>query len=115
MSEFSSCSWEVLRGKIGLEGANKELDERIKDIYNKLRDITSVSSNLTLFKKLQELKPLWVPAIDQYERTVLHLAALNGNTKLACALVNAGALINEKDGIARIDKSKADLDQNRCR
>ena len=101
MSEFSSYSWEVLRGKIGLEGANKELDERIKDIYNKLHDITSVSSNLTLFKKLQELKPLWLPAIDQYERTVLHLVALNGNTKLACALVNAGALINEKDGIGQ--------------
>ena len=101
MSEFSSRSWEVLRGNIGLEGANKELDERIKDVYNKLRDITSVSSNRTLFNKLQELKPLWFPATDQYERTVLHLAALNGNTKLACALVNAGALINEKDGIGQ--------------
>ena len=70
MSEFSSCTWEVLRGKIGLEGANKELDERIEDIYAKLRDLTTVSSNRTLFNKLQELKPLWLPAIDQYERTV---------------------------------------------
>ena len=40
-------------------------------------------------------------AIDQYERTVLHVAALNGNSRLVCSLINAGANISSKDGIGQ--------------
>ena len=44
------------------------------------------------------LKESWIDAVDQYERSVLHLAALNGNTR---HLINAGAHINLKDGIGQ--------------
>ncbi len=86
---------------IGLEGANVELDRRISGIFNTLRDITSVSSKNILTHKVRELKYSWFPAIDQYERTILHHAALNGNTRLVCALVDSGARINAKDGIGQ--------------
>ena len=101
MSDFPSCTWEDLREKIGLEGANAELDRRIASIFNTLRDITSVTSNSSLKHKVSELKYSWFPAIDQYERTILHLAALNSNTRLVCALVDSGARINAKDGIGQ--------------
>ena len=39
------------------------------------------------------------PAKDQYQRTVLYLAALNRNSKLARCLVLSGAHVNAKDGI----------------
>ena len=101
MSDFASCTWEDLREKIGLEGANAELDRRIASIFNTLHDITSVTSNSSLKHKVSELTYSWFPAIDQYERTILHLAALNGNTRLVCALVDSGARINAKDGIGQ--------------
>ena len=100
MSDFASCTWEDLREKIGL-GANAELDRRLASIFNTLRDITSVTSNNSLKHKVSELKYSWLPAIDQYERTILHLAALNGNTRLVCALMDSGARINVKDGIGQ--------------
>lgn len=101
MTNFSSYTWDGLREKIGLEGANAELDKRITGIFNTLRDITSVTSMNSLTQKVRELKYSWFPAIDQYERTILHLAALNGNTRLVCALVDSGARINAKDGIGQ--------------
>ena len=58
-----------------------------------------MSSKNILTHKVRELKYSWFPTIDQYERTILHLAALNGNTRLICALVDSGARINAKDGI----------------
>lgn len=39
--------------------------------------------------------------IDQFERSVLHLAALNGNTRLVVGLINSGACINARDGIGQ--------------
>ena len=48
---------------------------------------------------LKERQGEWQSAKDQYERTVLHLAALHGNTKLVRCLVLSGAHINAKDGI----------------
>jgi ankyrin repeat protein len=101
MTDFAICTWDDLREKIGLEGANVELDRRISGIFNTLRDITSVSSKNILTRKVRELKYSWFPAIDQYERTILNLAALNGNTRLVCALVDSGARINAKDGIGQ--------------
>ena len=100
MSDFASCTWEDLCEKIGL-GANAELDRRLASIFNTLRDITSVTSNNSLKHKVSELKYSWLPAIDQYKRTILHLAALNGNTRLVCALMDSGARINVKDGIGQ--------------
>ena len=101
MTDFASCTWDDLREKIGLQGANAELDRRISGIFNTLRDITSVSSKNSMTHKVRELKYSWFPAIDQYERMILHLAALNGNTRLVCALVDSGARINAKDGIGQ--------------
>ncbi len=48
------------------------------------------------FKEKQEE---WQPAKDQYQRTALHLAALNGNTKVFCYLVLSGAHVIAKDEI----------------
>ena len=48
---------------------------------------------------LKERRGEWQPTKDQYERTVLHLAALHGNTTLVRCLVLSGAHINAKDGI----------------
>ena len=101
MTDFAICTWDDLREKIGLEGANVELDRRISGIFNTLHDITSVSSKNILTHKVCKLKYSWFPAIDQYERTILHHATLNGNTRLVCALVDSGVRINAKDGIGQ--------------
>ncbi len=67
-----------------------------------LCDITSVScSNTELCNKIRDFKNSWYPATDQYEKTVLHLTALNGNTRLAVGLVHCGAHINAQDGISQ--------------
>jgi ankyrin repeat protein len=57
------------------------------------------TSNVELYNKIKEFRGTWYPATDQYDRTVLHLAALNGNTKLVVGLINSGARINARDGI----------------
>jgi hypothetical protein len=36
MTDFAICTWDDLREKIGLEGANVELDRRISGIFNTL-------------------------------------------------------------------------------
>ncbi len=59
-----------------------------------------LSKNI-LTRKICELKYSWFPAIDQYEKTILHHAALNGNTWLVCALVDSRAKINAEDGIGQ--------------
>ena len=95
MTDYKLSSWSDLRANVGLQQVNKELDERTNRIFKTLRDITSVScSNAELCNKIRDFKNDWYPATDQYERTVLHLAALNGNTRLAVGLVYCGARIN---------------------
>ncbi len=102
MTDYKLSSWSDLRANVGLQQVNKELDERTNRIFKTLRDITSVScSNAELCNKIRDFKNDWYPATDQYERTVLHLAALNGNTRLAVGLVYCGARINARDGIGQ--------------
>ena len=98
----SELTWEQLVQKIGVSEANKELDKRTKEIFDTLKDLTSVYNNdNSLQERVKVLKPVWYPARDQYKRTVLHLAALTGNTRLVRALVFVGALVNEQDGISQ--------------
>jgi hypothetical protein len=52
MTDFAICTWDDLRKKISLEGANVELDQRISGIFNTLRDITSVSLKNILTQSL---------------------------------------------------------------
>ena len=40
MTDYKSFSWSDLRANVGLEGVNKELDERTNGIFKTLRDIT---------------------------------------------------------------------------
>jgi hypothetical protein len=104
MTDYNSFSWSDLRAIVGLEGVNKELDERTNGIFKTLRDITSMTmstSNVELYNKIKEFRGTWYPATDQYDRTVLHLASLNGNTKLVVGLINSGARINARDGIGQ--------------
>ena len=37
----------------------------------------------------------WLPARDQYLRSILHLPAFQGNTRLVKCLVYAGAVVND--------------------
>jgi len=101
MADVSS-DWEGLICKIGDPQANRELDRRINEIFATLRDITSIcTSQVALTSKVKALKATWSPARDQYKRSVLHLAALNGNTRLVCALIKSGAQVNVRDGIGQ--------------
>ena len=102
MTDYRSFSWSDLRAKVGLQEVNKELDERTHSIFKTLRDIASISSsNVALCNKIIDFKDVWYPTTDQYERTVLHLAALNGITKLVVGLIHSGAHINVRDGIGQ--------------
>ena len=102
MTDYKLSSWSDFRANIGLQDVNNELDERTNRIFKTLRDIASLSySNTELGNKIRVLKNDWYSATDQYERTVLHLAALNGNTRLVVGLVHCGARINARDGIGQ--------------
>ena len=99
-TELESVSWDVLIANIGLPLVNEVLDARMSSLFIKLQELTSLTfTDSTLIIELKEKREEWQPAKDQYERTVLHLAALNGNTKLVRCLVLSGAHVNAKDGI----------------
>ena len=99
---LDSLNWSELITKIGVTEVNKELDKRFKSIFETLRDITSVYiSDASLTERIISLKPEWLPARDQYERAVIHLASLNGNTRLVRCLVHSGCPINIRDGIGQ--------------
>ncbi len=101
MTEYNMLSCSKLRGKIGLNGVNKE--ERTNRMFNKLRQIATTSfSNIELCDKLKTIKSSWDDVIDQYKRSVLHLVALNGNTRLVVGLTNSGACINARDGLVKL-------------
>jgi hypothetical protein len=56
MTDYKSFSWSDLRANVGLEGVNKELDERTNGIFKTLRDITSMTmstSNVELYNKIK--------------------------------------------------------------
>ena len=75
-------NWSELISKIGVTEFNKELDKRFLSIFETLRDLTSVYiSDASLTERVKSLKTEWLPARDQYERAVIHLASLNGNTR----------------------------------
>ena len=91
-SKLERLPWQVLIAHIGLPRVNKVLDSRIGRICKELQVlISSPLNDSTLVARLKENNKEWKPARDQFERTVLHLDALNGNTKLARCLVLAGA------------------------
>jgi ankyrin repeat protein len=99
-AELDCASWVTLIANIGLPLVNEALDSRINQLFIKLQELASSTlTNAALVMRLEEKQEEWQPAKDQYMRTVLHLAALNGNTKLCCCLVLAGAHVNAKDGI----------------
>ena len=99
-TELESVSWDVLIANIGLPLVNEVLDARMSSLFIKLQELTSLTfTDSILIIELKEKREEWQPAKDQYERTVLHLAALNGNTKLVRCLVLSGAHVNAKDGI----------------
>ena len=99
-AELESLSWDILFANIGLPLVNDVLDARMSGLFSKLQELTSLAfTSSALVTGLKERQGEWQPAKDQYERTVLHLAALHGNTKLVRCLVLSGAHINAKDGI----------------
>ena len=56
----SELTWEQLVQKIGVSEANKELDKRTKEIFDTLKDLTSVYNNdNSLQERVKVLKPVW--------------------------------------------------------
>ena len=98
-NDLESASWVALIANIGIPMVNEVLDSRMDHLFAKLQVLASSMSDSGLVKKLEEKREEWQPAKDKYKRTVLHLAAMNGNTKLVRGLVLAGAHVNAKDGI----------------
>ena len=99
---IDNLQWSELICKIGLQEVNKILDKRFEYIFTTLRDLASVfTSDRTLTERVSALKDEWFPARDQYERSVIHLASLNGNTRLVRCLVYSGCPINIRDGIGQ--------------
>ena len=96
----SNLSWSELVSKIGVPEVNAELDKRFKAIFETLRGLTSAyTSDSSLTERVMALKDEWLAAQDQYKRTVIHMASLNGNTRLVCCLIYSGCPINIRDGI----------------
>ena len=98
----SNLSWSELVSKIEVPEVNAELDKRFKAIFETLRDLTSAyTSDSSLTERVMALKDEWLAARDQYERTVIHMASLNGNTRLVRCLIYSGCPINIRDGIGQ--------------
>ena len=98
----SNLSWSELVSKIGVPEVNAELDKRFKAIFETLRDLTSAyTSDSSLTERVMALKDEWLAARNQYERTVIHMASLNGNTRLVRCLIYSGCPINIRDGIGQ--------------
>jgi ankyrin repeat protein len=97
---MNNLDWPQLIAKIGLKEANTELDNRFNHIFATLRDLVSAcASDAYLSERITALKGQWLPARDQYEQSVLHVASLNGNTRLVRSLIFSGCPINIRDGI----------------
>ena len=99
---MDDLDWSQLICKIGLKEVNETLDKRFKTIFETLRDISSVYTNdSSLVERLCSIRNEWLHARDQYERSVIHVASLNGNTRLVRCLVYAGCPINSRDSIGQ--------------
>ena len=95
-------NWKELVSNIGLSEVNAELDKRFESTFKTLRDIASVcTTDNSLIERVIALKADWLPARDQYERTVIHLASMNGNTRLVRGLIYSGCPVNIRDGIGQ--------------
>ena len=96
------ASWSELLPEIGVPEVNKELDERTKLIFDGLRHLASLCRrDNDLIQRVKAQSVEWLPARDQYLRSILHLAAFQGNTRLVKCLVYAGAEVNLDDGIGQ--------------
>ena len=92
---MDDLDWSQLICKIGLKDVNETSDKRFKTIFETLRDISSVyTSDSSLIERLCLIRNEWLHARDRYERSVIHVALLNGNTRLVRCLVYAGCPIN---------------------
>ncbi|CAB3983362.1 AChain A, Crystal Structure of Engineered Northeast Structural Genomics Consortium Target, partial [Paramuricea clavata] len=100
--QVERLSWSELVPHIGIEEVDDELDKRTTRIFDDLRQVASVcNEDGTLIVRLKARKNEFILARDQYLRTVLHLAAGIGHTRLLKCLVHAGAPINVRDGIGQ--------------
>ncbi len=94
--------WPELICKIGIKDVNEELNKRFSSVIRLLQDIASVNTRENyLTERINSLKETWLPAQDQFERSVLHVASMNGNARLVRGLVYSGCPINLKDGIGQ--------------
>ena len=99
---MDKLDWKELVSDIGLSEVNVELDKRFRNIFETLRALTSVyGSDSSLTERVLASKSDWLPARDQYKRTVLHMASMNGNTRLVRSLAYCGCPINIRDGIGQ--------------
>jgi hypothetical protein len=99
---LNTANWSDLIQRIGYKEVNKELDTRVDGILHSLQDLASlVTSDRCLVERISALRDTWLSARDQYERSILHIAATNGNTRLVRALVYSVAFINARDGIGQ--------------
>ena len=102
MDTTNSSEWAELINNISLKKANEELDRRTKQVFDGLRRLASVCMvDENLLSRIEAQYDVWAPARDQYLRSVQHLAAFEGNTRLVKCLVLAGAEINLQDGIGQ--------------
>lgn len=103
MNIYKDSTWEDLVCKIGLKDANKELDDRFNIVFETLRELRSVyTTDSSLTERVARMRDQWLPAHDQYERTLAHIASMKGNTQLFRCLVYSGCLINIRDGIGQM-------------
>ncbi len=94
--------WPELICKIGIKDVNEELNKRFSSVIRLLQDIASVNTcENYLTDRINSLKGTRLPARDQFERSVLHVASMNGNARLVRGLVYSGCPINLKDGIGQ--------------
>ena len=97
----SNLSCSELVSKIGVPEVNAEFDKRFKAIFETLRDLTSAyTRDSSLTEWVMPLEDEWLAAQDQY-KTVIHMALLNGNTRLVHWLIYSGCSINILDGIGQ--------------
>ena len=72
--------WPELICKIGIKDVNEELNKHFSSVIRLLQDIASVNTcENYLTDRINSLKGTRLPARDQFERSVLHVASMNGN------------------------------------
>ena len=85
---MDNSNWKGLVSNTGLPEVNAGLDKRFETIFKTLRDIASVcTTDNCLIERVMPLKSEWLPARYQYERAIIRLASVNGNTRLVRGLI----------------------------